>query len=421
MYDVKNFYGEINGKTINDFIYGLDYNKKDFASRLDIVKSKLYTEELNGVPYQDRYFDEVFEQTFDNKNDGYIFVEELNKYMPYDEYENYCLEEGIEINNTFTNANTSCIRLVLSQKDGLASETNVCKGLEKLADYLLNSIEAKELDSKTQYKCYTDESLFKKIQKEPSYDKEVILDVLLEKGKNYKKSIEQKIFAKDLNNFYINEYEQTIKQYNLQIEEIDKILLQPELDKEIIKELKTKRGKLNYLKGELMQDQIICKDQLQGTIYFKAILPESSVKDYEQFDWFDKEHIKWLLKMKSKDDLQNDLACMVLDLNNLINKCNFKNDDLKIIELWRNSDLTLEDIGEELSVSQPSITQKFNTIIKKITQQYEILLEDWLYLNYRKGTYKKCSKCGEIKLVSRFDIKKSSKDGFFPYCKKCRK
>jgi hypothetical protein len=39
-----------------------------------------------------------------------------------------------------------------------------------------------------------------------------------------------------------------------------------------------------------------------------------------------------------------------------------------------------------------------------------------------KGTYKKCSRCGQIKLANNkyFSINKTSKDGFYSICKCCR-
>ena len=51
----------------------------------------------------------------------------------------------------------------------------------------------------------------------------------------------------------------------------------------------------------------------------------------------------------------------------------------------------------------------------------EFFLDHW-YLNEEKGQYKKCSRCGEIKLAHNkyFSKNKTSKDGFYSICKKCR-
>jgi len=47
---------------------------------------------------------------------------------------------------------------------------------------------------------------------------------------------------------------------------------------------------------------------------------------------------------------------------------------------------------------------------------------DWYYLNQAKGRYKKCNRCGQIKLAlpRYFSKNASSKDGFYSICKECR-
>lgn len=47
---------------------------------------------------------------------------------------------------------------------------------------------------------------------------------------------------------------------------------------------------------------------------------------------------------------------------------------------------------------------------------------NWYYLEVAPGTYKRCSKCGEVKLAHNkyFAFNKSSKDGFYSVCKACR-
>ena len=51
--------------------------------------------------------------------------------------------------------------------------------------------------------------------------------------------------------------------------------------------------------------------------------------------------------------------------------------------------------------------------------------DDWLdeyYFNVEKGKYKKCSRCGQIKLAHNkyFSKNKTSRDGFYSICKDCR-
>ena len=47
---------------------------------------------------------------------------------------------------------------------------------------------------------------------------------------------------------------------------------------------------------------------------------------------------------------------------------------------------------------------------------------DWYYQEVERGKYKRCSRCGEIKLAHNKYVSKNktSKDGFYSICKKCR-
>ena len=61
-------------------------------------------------------------------------------------------------------------------------------------------------------------------------------------------------------------------------------------------------------------------------------------------------------------------------------------------------------------------------IPKLIAETAEDDLLNWYFLNIKKGKYKKCSRCKEIKLAHNkyFSKNKTSKDGFYSICKKCR-
>ena len=61
-------------------------------------------------------------------------------------------------------------------------------------------------------------------------------------------------------------------------------------------------------------------------------------------------------------------------------------------------------------------------IPKLIASQAEDEYLYWYYLNIEKGKYKKCSRCGQIKLAHNkyFSKNKTSRDGYYSICKKCR-
>ena len=61
-------------------------------------------------------------------------------------------------------------------------------------------------------------------------------------------------------------------------------------------------------------------------------------------------------------------------------------------------------------------------IPKLIADQAKREWLDWHFLEEACGTYKRCSRCHEIKLAHNiyFSKNKTSKDGFYSICKECR-
>ena len=81
----------------------------------------------------------------------------------------------------------------------------------------------------------------------------------------------------------------------------------------------------------------------------------------------------------------------------------------------------LEEFGIKHSVEYISSLWR-KKIPTLIASQAEDDFLSWYYLNEEKGKYKRCSRCGQIKLAHNkyFSKNKTSKDKFYSICKCCR-
>ena len=171
---------------------------------------------------------------------------------------------------------------------------------------------------------------------------------------------------------------------------------------------------------EVKKDMMEVKRQLQMPIIWKSPLKDEGGADYNELDMFDKNTVKELLRVHKQLDLQDDLSCILVDLDNLINKIELNDRQHEILEMWRNG-VETGTIAKILNVKPQTIHGNIDSIVETIIKQYEEDYENWYYLNINKGQYKKCSRCGEIKLISQFNKEPKGKDGYKKHCKKCYK
>lgn len=96
----------------------------------------------------------------------------------------------------------------------------------------------------------------------------------------------------------------------------------------------------------------------------------------------------------------------------------YKIDGMQNIEIQQKLQ---EEFGIRHSVEYISSLWR-NKIPKLIAEQAEDDYLNWYYLQVEKGKYKKCSRCGKIKLAHNryFSKNKTSKDSFYSICKCCR-
>ena len=382
----NHFYGKIGGKSINDFLK-FDYNLKNCQERIDFVNEVLGMYEVDNVEFYDEYFDEVYDQD--------------RKYGK--------------------------INIVIGKDKSQYTESNIANALEIIANYIL-AVDEKE--KSINYKIYTSEELFNKACKEYKLINSVAkanggIELMNNTGenivegfplyqlpKNFKKVKDLKIEKADLEKYPPMKDYQNFYEYLK--EESNRLWTTKGLSREEL----IRRGKIKKILREIKKDMLEVKKQLQMPIIWKAPLKDSGEADYDMLDMFDKNVVKELLKVKKQVDLQDDLSCILVDLENLINKVEFTDRQKEVLNMWKNG-VCIDDIAKDLKVRQNTISKTLSRAVESIIKKYEEEYENWYYLNIRKGTYKKCSKCGEIKLISQFD--KNGKKGFKSMCKKCRK
>lgn len=212
------------------------------------------------------------------------------------------------------------------------------------------------------------------------------------------------------------------------------------------------RGTLKKTIIQLYQDRYVLRSTYRPTIKntgqsFAKQLSHLDLSDKIDFDekgnpvnhgiisFFNYKHISLLLcnysklKQESWDDFKSDVKYMMEDLDEVVELALadfpilhdilvYKIDGKSNIEIQKQID---KDYGVKHSVEYISSLWR-NKIPKMIADKAseEYLL--WHFTNVERGKWKKCSRCGEIKLAHNrfFSKNKSSKDGFYSICKCCR-
>lgn len=316
------------------------------------------------------------------------------------------------------------------------------KYLEILADYIVFAMDKEE---KKQKKILTENRMVTVNKRETSYQG------IVSKLENGEDGIYNLMSDMGKGVFLVPKIEITEKD----VEEVPGLKeLREEIQK--IEELEKKaRGKRKYLLKkqliEMRQDQYILKNsyrkpiQLQnvtkGTTQFNfdediTIDEKGVVESNGRLSFFNPKHVSAILcnysklKEDSWGNFTNDSWYIMEDMDALIEKT-LKKDyplyyDLVICKIEGESNIDIQQILKEKhgithSVEYLSSLWR-NKIPKLLAEQAQEDYLVWYYTQKEQGQWKTCSRCGKTKLAhSRFFSKnKSSKDGFYSICKKCR-
>ena len=314
--------------------------------------------------------------------------------------------------------------------------------LEKMADYMIFAMNKEE---RKQKKILTDNRMVTVNKREISF--EGLVDKL-ESGE----SAVHNIITNDKNILFTRK--DTITQKDLK--EIPYLKEIKDAINILNEKRKTKTGREAFLYKkwiiELGKDQYVIKECFRKPIRLKGNFNKSNfdtnledkiwvddkgeVHNDSTINMFNPKHISLLLQYYSKlkqdkyDVFTSDMHYLMEDLDIYIDRALEKKYplyyDLLIYKIdgMKNQDIQqklFEDYGIKHSVEYISSLWR-NKIPKLIAEEAE---NDWLLWHYtveEKGKWKKCNKCGQVKLAhNRFFSKNStSKDGWYSICKECR-
>lgn len=314
--------------------------------------------------------------------------------------------------------------------------------LDLLCDYIIESIPKEERKNK---KILTNNRKITVDKRETSFEglafrlkagEDGIYDMMCD-NKNIFLSPKNKVTAKDLKEI------PELNSLNQSIEEVKRI-----------EQAATGKRKYGLKKQiiEMYRDLYVIKDEIKKPISATKSIYNFGVIEYnedvkvnpdgtieyndKQINFFNPKHISKILCMYSDlkelawGNFEKDIFYMMEDLDVIVEKTlNPKYPLFYDILIYKIDGLTNSEIQTKIfKKHQQKLTPEYisnvwrNKIPKLIADKAVEEYVNWYYTYVEYGNWKKCNRCGQIKLrINRYFSKNiTAKDGFYSICKECR-
>ena len=402
----------------------VNFNNNNFNGKLEGKSAYKYYQAIKGLRKQNAK--ETIE--FINEVIGTEFINDREFVHPF--------WEKVFIQKDERNEWEGGVKLVLSTSDNLYSDSNIATLLETMGTMIIES--ERKRDNPDKYiKVFRSTEMFAKAIDEQNalsqivnsssdgkYAKTMGRDdmFVLVNQMNYKMEKRRvKLNDKDLGELdkefgckypVVHDYYITYSQYKKEIEKYRNMIKEGKVFSDI------EKYKYKYAKKHvktLKNDFLDAIEKKERPILFKAPLPDEGCPEWSMFDETDVEHVKAALRVNRGNDMQDELSVIIRDLEITVSQCEWTDRQKRILELLK-TDMPLPQIAKEVKMDVKNFSREYDRICKRIVDKNYEKIEDWYYLNVRYGSYKKCNKCEEVKLTTKFS---KNGNGLRSHCKKC--
>lgn len=218
----------------------------------------------------------------------------------------------------------------------------------------------------------------------------------------------------------------TIRQYRQEIEELENLPLTVDRKKVI---------------ANLKSEMRVAMEVLRKIVHFDPTSDIAETISYDSWNHLSMRDTETYVALiygysdlhkKYNSKVNTTMWCLLKDFEQLLQDTEWTKEEEVILNFVLETGITEQkEIQEELreilkrDVPQRTLSDWLNiTIPNKLLATFEQQLEDWIWIYRRKGKYKTCSKCGEVKLAvdSRYFSKHpKGQFGLQPSCKICDK